>query len=123
MSSPESSRTNSKWLDSVVQFLDGLLELGERIGILFAVGIVAYAVFQLFFGGDDPEQTRSGKVLQLLSDNWQAALLVIVPVFYRPLRDLLRRITSVRAGEIELKARESQVEPPVPRDAESDSRG
>ncbi len=90
----------SGWLDGAGHLLDSLLELGERVGILLAVGIVAYAVFQLFFSADDPAQTRSGKVLALLNDNWKAALLVILPVFYRSLRALFKRLRQITAGGV-----------------------
>lgn len=96
----ESLRRVCGWLGAVCQLLDSLLELGERVGILLAVGIIAYAVFQLFFSADDPAQTRSGKVLALINDNWKAALLVILPVFYRSLWALFRRLRQITAGGV-----------------------
>ena len=100
MFSAEGLRRISRWLDATGRFLDSLLELGEKVGILLAAGIVAYAVFQLLFSGDDPAQTRSGKALALLNDNWKAALLVILPMFYRSLRYLVRRITRITAAGV-----------------------
>ena len=98
MLSSENLRRLSVWLEAAGRFFDSLLELGERVGILLAFGLLAYAAFQLFFSSDDPAQTRSGQVLALINDNWKAALLVLTPVFYRSLRMLVRRIRTISAG-------------------------
>lgn len=122
--SPENPRENPGWLDKTVQALDSLLELGERIGILLAVGIVAFVVYQLFFSGEDPAQTRSGKVLALLNDNWKAALLIALPVVYRSLRAFLRRVREITAGGMRFLADPENVRSTRPRriaDSESDS--
>ena len=95
---PGSRRGNPGWLDAGIQGLDSLLELGERVGILLAVGIAGFVGYELFFGGAEPAQTRSGRVLALLHDNWRAALLVGLPVFYRSLRGLIGRVRRITAG-------------------------
>ena len=87
--------------------MDSLLELAERVGIL----LVAYAAFQLFFGANDPAETRPGKVLALINDNWRAALLVVLPVFYRSLRMLFRRVRQVTAAGIGLTFADTGEEP------------
>ena len=74
------------------------MELGERVGILLAVGIAGFVGYELFFGGAEPAQTRSGKALALLHDNWRAALLIGLPVFYRSLRALVGRVRRITAG-------------------------
>ena len=81
--------------NSVSHFLDRLFEIIERAGILFALGIVAYIAVQLVFGGDEPLESRSGKVLILVNDNWKAALVVMLPVLYRPLIGLIRRARRI----------------------------
>ena len=96
--SPGGHRGNPGWLDAGIRGLDALLELGERIGILLGVVIVGFVGYELFFGGADPAQTRSGKALALLHDNWRAALLVGLPVVYRPLRALIGRVRRITAG-------------------------
>lgn len=78
-----------------MRFLDGMLAIAGRIGILVASGLVGYAVFQLFFGPEDPAQTRAGKILVLLNDNWKATLLVVLPIIYLPLRTFLNSITEI----------------------------
>ena len=69
MLSAQGLRKISGWVDAAIQLLDSLLGVAGRAGILLAVGLVIYAVFQLLFGADEPTQTRVGKVLVLLNDN------------------------------------------------------
>lgn len=111
MVSAESLRRISRWLDAACQLLDSLLGIAGRAGILLAVGILVYAVFQLFFGADEPSQTRSGKLLVLLDDNWKAALLVLLPVFYLPLRALLGRIRRIAAAGVSATFADTGEEP------------
>lgn len=100
------------WARGFLLGLDLLLKLGEKIAILFVVGLVAYTAFQLFFGHEDPAQTRSGKILELIDDNWKATLLVTALFFYRPIRDLLRRIRRIRAQGVELETEVSSDDSP-----------
>ena len=90
-------------LNSLLRLLDWLFGLAMRAGALFALGLIVYAVIQLFFGADDPAESRSGKLLVLLNGNWKAALLVMLPVFYLPLRALAGRIQEIAAAGIVLK--------------------
>ena len=98
--SADNLRRLSGWLDVAGQLLDSLFGIAGRVGILLAVGIVIYAVVQLFFSADEPSQTRSGKLLVLLNGNWKAALLVMLPVFYLPLRAFISRIRQVTAAGV-----------------------
>ena len=78
-----------------MRFLDGIFGIVGRAGILVASGLVVYAVFQLIFGAEEPAQTRAGKILVLLNDNWKATLLVAVPILYLPLRTFINSITEI----------------------------
>lgn len=98
-------------MDALARLLDSMLELGERIGIISAIGLVAYAVFQLFFSGDEPSQTRSGQVLALINDNWKAALIIISPVFYRSIRGLIGRVRQIAAAGVNATFAETGEEP------------
>ena len=120
MRPPEHPRQNPGWLDPAIRALDSLLELGERISILLAVALAAFVAYELFFSGDDPAQTRSGKVLALLNDNWKAALLIALPVFYRSLRTFLRRVREITAGGVRLLADSENVSS-IPRLKATDS--
>ena len=121
MLSSESLRRVSGCLDAAGRFFDSLLDLGERVGILLAVGLLAYAVFQLFFTGDDPAQTRSGQVLALINANWKAALLVIAPLFYRSLRIVVRRIRTITAGGVSFTL-DNEAQPGEPEQRQRNSR-
>ena len=101
-------------LDSVVQFLDRVFEILMRAGILFVLGIAAYVVIQLLFGGAEPAQSRSGKVLIMLNDNWRAALLFTLPIFYRPLVALINRIRSISIPGGSFQTEPDRAETPGP---------
>ena len=91
MLSADGLRKISDWLGATAQLLDSLFSVAGRAGILFAVGIIIYAIVQLFFGAGEPAQTRSGELLVLLNGNWKAVLLIMTPVFYLPLRTFISR--------------------------------
>ena len=78
--------------------LDWLFGIAGRLGILAASGLVGYAVFQLFFGAEDPGETRAGKVLVLLNENWKATVIVVLPLLYQPLRTFLNSVTEISIG-------------------------
>lgn len=67
---------------------------------LLLLGVLIYGIAQLLFSADEPAQTRSGKVLALLNDNWKAALLVASPIIYGSLRELINRIRTITAGGV-----------------------
>ena len=81
-----------------MQLLDWMFGMAGRAGILAASGLVVYAVVQLFFGPEEPTQSRAGKVLMLLNDNWKATLLVVLPLLYLPLRTFLNSVTEITIG-------------------------
>ena len=81
-----------------MRVFDWLLAIAGRLGILVASGLVSYAVFQLFFGAEDPGETRAGKVLVLLSENWKATVIVVLPLLYQPLRTFLNSVTEISLG-------------------------
>ena len=111
----------NEWLDGVMQFLDWTFGIAGRAGILAASGLVVYAVFQLFFGAEEPSQTRAGKMLVLLNENWKATLLVVLPLLYLPLRTFLNSFTEIIiAGN---KFRRDKYPPDVPDDEVVDTRG
>ena len=82
-------------LDKVIQALDWIFGMAGRAGILAGTALVVYAVFQLFFGAEEPAHSRAGKVLVLLNDNWKATLLVVLPLLYLPLRTFLNSVTEI----------------------------
>ena len=91
-------RSISEVLATVRQVLDWVLGIAGRVAILAGAAMVVYAIFQLFFGADEPGQSRAGKVLELIDANWKAILLVLLPLLYLPLKTFLDSITEVRFG-------------------------
>ena len=85
-------------LATVMRVLDWVLGIAGRVAILAGAAMVVYAIFQLFFGAEEPDQSRAGKVLALLNANWKAILLVLLPLLYLPLKTFLDSITEVTFG-------------------------
>ena len=98
MFSGERLRRMARWLEDAGQFLDRVFGMAGRLGILAASGLTVYAAFQLVFGAEEPGQTRAGKILALLNDNWRATLLVALPLLYLPLRTFVGGITEITIG-------------------------
>lgn len=90
-------------LRQLTEWLDALLGLAGRIGILLAVVFVVYVAVQLLLLADEPSETRAGKILALLHHNWRAALLVLAPLLYLPLRSFLDSVTEIRLGGTEFR--------------------
>ena len=84
---------------SVVPFMDGLVSGVSRVVIAVALAAIVIGVWQLTFSADEPEQTRTSKVLALIHDNWRAMAIIAVPLFYTSIRDILGRVT--RVGSLE----------------------
>lgn len=102
------------WLERAWGRLAGAV---GQVAWLLLLGVLIYGAAQLLFSADEPAQTRSGKILALLNDNWKAALLVASPVIYGSLRELINRIRTITAGGVsvglssEPEAGESNSEP------------
>ena len=108
------------WLDDAGQFLDRALGLAGRAGILAASGLVVYAAFQLVFGAEEPGQTRAGKILALLHDNWRATLLMALPLLYLPLRTFVGGITEISIGSNRFRRGKYPPDSPADEGAEVD---
>ena len=81
-----------------------------QVAWLLLLGVLIYGAAQLLFSAAEPADTRSGKILALLNDNWKAALLVALIPFYRTIRLLIGRIREISAGGVTMKMAGSQEE-------------
>ena len=84
----------------------GLIVIEITTVSVLAVGVCCLFVYEIgwvIFAGAD-RQLRLNDTLKLLSDNWKAGVLLLVPLFYRTIRAFLERVEEV-AG---MKARQPQ---------------
>lgn len=95
------------WLERAGSRLIGAV---GAVAWLLLLGALIYGAAQLLFSADEPAQTRSGKILALLNDNWKAALIVALLPFYRTIRSLIGRIREISAGGVTIKTAGSQDE-------------
>ena len=79
----------SSWVLGLRRLFDGLVEIAARAIVLGAAVLIAYTAWSLLFGALDPADSRIGKILQLLNDNWKVLLLLILPLFYQTIRNFL----------------------------------
>ena len=83
--------------------------------------MVTYGMVQLFFSADEPSETRAGRILVLVNDNWKAVLLVMVPVFYLPIRGFINRIGEITIAGTTIRTAAGSH--PEPEREERNSRG
>ena len=81
---------------------EGIPSAVDRLGLPLAVGLLLFGIFSLVFGPDDPEASRVGKVLELLDRNWKAVLLVLSPLFFTTMREVVERITALSVGQVQV---------------------
>ena len=55
------------------------------ISVLVILGLVCLT------HGPEPEKTRVGKIIILLNDNWKVMLLLLIPLFYLPIKGFIER--------------------------------
>ena len=71
-------------------FVLGLVELSTVLGIFL---LTCYITYWIVFGSlISEEHLRMVTLLETLANNWPAALILIVPLFYRPLRKFLEEL-------------------------------
>lgn len=64
--------------------------------VLFIVACLAYRIILGYWAPpDDGVYERLIKTLELIHKNWVASLIVIVPLFFRPLREFLETASEV----------------------------
>ena len=87
---------------TAVSRLEGLLKSVEAISVILialalwcAVGLVAaWAIF----GIGDAQRGRLGRAIGALNVNWKIGLLVLIPLFYRTIREILERLEEGPLG-------------------------
>ena len=90
---PMSFYRNLKKLVHLPDWLNWLLSVVEPCIILIIALVLAYAGYWLIFGVEKSaeHQTRLTQLVELINDNWKAALILLVLLFYRTIRIFLEQ--------------------------------
>ncbi|HUA21734.1 MAG TPA: hypothetical protein VMB25_23475 [Bryobacteraceae bacterium] len=84
----------------IVVALDWLVSAVERTVVLAVAFVIFYSGWLAFRGGGQQSDTLN-RILKALSDNWKGLLLLLIPLFYRPIRAFLARVTRIGGLEAE----------------------
>jgi len=57
--------------------------------VLFIIATIVFLLLWVFFGWGSEIHDRLTDVIKLLNDNWKVTLLILLPLFFRPLRKFL----------------------------------
>lgn len=74
--------------DGFIHLLEFLIISSLSIAIL---SIIFYYLFWIFFGIGDEISDRMSDILQQINDNWKIFIIIIIPIFLRPIRILLEQ--------------------------------
>ena len=82
------------------EFADWLIKVLERAMVAStALLFVAGVLFLVFGNWSSVENTRAAQVLRLLDSNWRATLLLLVPLFYLPIRRFIEELDEFRGAK------------------------
>jgi hypothetical protein len=83
-------------------FLNSLLKWAEVISVLLVAVLiwiaVSFSAVYIIFGAGGNQETRTTTVLTRLNVNWKLGFLLLIPLFYRTIRDILERIEEAPGG-------------------------
>ncbi len=78
--------------DAVPEWLNWLLSVVEPLIVLLITGLVGYGTYWLVFGGNTGgQQERLVRLMETINNNWKAALILLVLLFYRTIRTFLEQ--------------------------------
>ncbi len=103
---PKTTGGSLSWFEKLEPQLDKYLKFGEVLVVatisLFMCLFVLYEMFWIALAFDmEARQERLATILKMLSDNWKAGLLLLVPLFYRTIRMFLERVKRFAGMETE----------------------
>jgi hypothetical protein len=90
--------------DSIPNFLNWLLGVLELLIVLAIALVIGYGVVCFLWGTN---QDRFVKLIAVINDNWKAALVLLIPLFYRPIRIYLEQLDK---GPFGMQRRPARVE-------------
>ncbi len=98
--------------ETIPDALSYLLSILELLIVLALIGLLGFAVYSLLSGH---WQERFGYLMKTVHDNWRAALVLLIPLFYRPIRTFLENLEeagSLKRGKIlPIESKQEQTNP------------
>jgi len=97
---------------TIPDFLDYVLSILEMVIVLAIALLTGYAVFCFVFGTH--EEARFIVLMQVISENWKASLVLLIPLFYRPVRTFLEeleQVGSIRRRNVRPTAKQQEDNP------------
>jgi hypothetical protein len=94
----------------ILAILDWMVGVAERLlslGIAFVVFYVGWCAFS----GRKAQTSAAEHILESLSNNWKALLILLIPLYYRTIRIFLERVKKafgMELGEEEKRTPESE---------------
>ncbi len=104
----------ARLMDRILRWVEFLVVVVVVVAVCSVLGYLAYWII---VGPDqDPRQQRLQIVAKLVNENWKVGLLLLVPLFYRPVRVFLEEIQEGPFGTSrQLRGREEGPSPNPPR--------
>jgi hypothetical protein len=78
-------------LAQIADFFNSLHSVAEPLVVLGMTLLVSYVAYRLAFASDQAHQAHSMELVKGLNDNWKAALILLVVLFYRTVRMFLEQ--------------------------------
>jgi hypothetical protein len=76
--------------DTIPEWLSYLLSVLELLIVLIIACLVGFAVYCFLSG--NAQEARFTTLMRTVNENWKAALVLLIPLFYRPLRTFLENL-------------------------------
>lgn len=89
---------------TIPNFLNWLLTVLELLIVLAIVLVIGYAIVSFLWGDS---QVRVVLLMVAINENWKAALILLIPLFYRPIRIYLEQLDK---GPFGMQRRPAPVE-------------
>jgi hypothetical protein len=92
---------------AILAILDWLIGLTERILVLAIALSVFYVGWNIFRTSN---QQPLKDALQVLSADWKAALILLIPLLYQPIKTIMPKITKLPGIEFDKEKPETETE-------------
>ena len=101
--------------DTITDWLSWFLSVLESLIVFAITFLVGYAVFSFMFGTS--QEARFIDLMKTVNENWKAALVLLIPLFYRPVRVFLENLEEAgslkRRKSIPASTKQEEANPPA----------
>jgi len=94
-------------LDRILARIFRIIEL--VIVLIICVAIIG-AILSFVLSHSDPIDTKAGKIIEFINNNWKVLLIILVPLFYHPIRTFINEIDEYRGMKRSKNKSRSQVQ-------------